>query len=103
MDMSLEAEIDVLISKPMNAVFYQAREGRPCGFVVDELVKHVHGTWRPLMERLAANPLSELPHTAAAIRNIDNAELRVLKTKQVSTNRWKVDNTSSLPHFCSCA
>ena len=83
-DMSLEVEIDVLISKPMNAVFYQAREGRPCGFVVDELVEHVHDTWRPLMERLEDNPLSEIPHTAAAIRNLDNADLQVLKTKQVS-------------------
>ena len=33
-DMCVEVEVDVILSKPMNAVFYQASESRPCGFVV---------------------------------------------------------------------
>lgn len=106
-DMCLEVEVDVLISQPMNAVFYQACEGRPCGFVVDELAEHVHDTWRPLIERLADNPLSELPHTAAAIRSLNDHELRTLKTKQVHAH-MHITGTCTDAHiisaclFCRC-
>ena len=82
-DMTLEVEIDALISKPMNALFYEVSEGRPCGFVLHKMPRRVHEVWRPLIERLASDPLSELSHTAVAIERLADPRLRELKTKQV--------------------
>lgn len=82
-DMTLEVEIDDILSKPMNALFYEKQEGRPCGFVISKLPLLVHDTWRPLMERLVADPLSISTATAAAIRQLRDPRLRELKTMQV--------------------
>ena len=82
-DMSLEVEIDDILSKPMNALFYEKQEGRPCGFVINKLPMLVHDTWRPLIERLEADPLSICTVTAAAISQLQDPRLRELKTKQV--------------------
>ena len=84
-NMTLEVEVDSILSKPMNKIFYEKTDGRPCGFVVHKLPKTVHEQWRPLIERIAADPLNELKSTAAAIAQIPDAALRDVKTKQVGS------------------
>ena len=84
-DMTLEVEIDEVLSKPMNALFYEKSEGRPCGFVVHKMPQMVHETWRSLIERLVSDPLSICTETAKAINNLADPRLRELKTAQVGS------------------
>ena len=84
-NMTLEVEVDEVISKPMNTLFYERHGGFPPGYVIRKLPLLVaHGTWRPLIERLSSDdPLSIMTETVAVINGLSDARLRVLKTKQV--------------------
>ena len=82
-NMALEVEIDDLLSKPMNKLFYERVGGRPCGFVIHKMPKVVHDKWRPQIERLVADPLKVLKATAAAIDRLPDVEQREVKRKQV--------------------
>ena len=82
-NMTLEVEIDNILSKPMNKLFYERSDGRPCGFVIHKMPQLVHNTWRPLIERLASDPFSILKETTAAIEKIQDLTLREVKLEQV--------------------
>ena len=82
-NMTLEVEVDEVISKPMNALFYERQNGFPAGYVIRKLPLVAHAIWRPLIERLASDPLSIMTETAAVINGLSDARLRALKTKQV--------------------
>lgn len=80
--MMLEVECDDIVAKPFNIPYYKQKEGYPPGFCIRELVMYIHGTWRPLIERLATNPFSILRKTAA-LKDALPPELRNLVDKQV--------------------
>lgn len=82
--MVLEVENDDIIAKPMNALYYEESEGYPAGYVIRKLPERVHDTWRPLIERLAADPFSVVVKTDAVIASLVDPNLRVLKRKQAS-------------------
>ena len=41
--MTFEVELDEVLSKPMNALYYAEKPGYPSGFNIRELPAHVHG------------------------------------------------------------
>ena len=51
----------------MNIPYYKTKPGYPAGFTIRDLVRYVHDIWRPLIERLATNPLCVLTKTASTV------------------------------------
>ena len=102
-NMTLEVEIDNLLSKPMNKLFYERVEGRPCGFVIHKMPKVVHNKWRPQIERLVSDPLKVLKATATAIDRLPDDEQREVKKKQVGkVQHTQINRELSHISMCSC-
>ena len=83
-DMCVAIDVDDVLLRPMNAIYFEACEGRPRGCVSHKLPMMIHGTWRPLMERLAKNPFPICKTTDAEIKSLRDRRVQMLKRKQVA-------------------
>ena len=81
--MAMDIDIDDLVLRPFNELFYEQCEGRPVGFSSHKMPERVHHVWRPLIERLARDPLSLCSSPAAELQSITDMQLRELIKKHV--------------------
>ena len=82
--MAMDIDIDDVVLRSFNELFYESCEGRPCGFVIHKVPERVHSAWRPLIERLVRDPFSLCTSAASELRAIRDPRLQELIKKQVS-------------------
>lgn len=82
--MAMDIDIDDVILRPFNELFYEKCEGRPVGFLSHKMPERVHKVWRPLIERLARDPLSLCSSADKELQALTDPRLRELIKKHVS-------------------